>query len=146
MARQEKEIERLQAIRQHTLEEIERLKQELQAEVEPTSATDDDSAAEAAADIYERGKIVSLIQSLEAKVHSLERAIELAEQGKYGICEKCGSVIPKERLEIMPETTLCVRCASELEQGIRRHQLRADATEELLTEELEEDENDLGDL
>ncbi|MGI5917147.1 MAG: TraR/DksA C4-type zinc finger protein [Anaerolineae bacterium] len=102
--------------------EIDRLRGELLAEIEPASATDDDSA-DVAADIYERGKIISLIQSLETKLHSLDRAIAMATKGSYGICEKCGMPIPQERLDIMPETTFCVRCASEREQGIRRSQV-----------------------
>ena len=122
MPKQSRTLEELKQARDHTLLDIERLKTELQAEIEPASATDDDSA-DIAADIYERGKIISLIHSLEAKVHSLERAIELASKGTYGICEMCGQPIPPERLKIMPETTVCVRCASKLEEGIRRRQI-----------------------
>jgi DnaK suppressor protein len=119
---QEEQIKNLQALRDHTLDEIERLERELQETIEPASATDDDSA-DVAADVYERGKIISLVQNLQAKVHAIDHALEAAMRGQYGICEKCGAVIPPERLEIMPETTLCVKCVSELEQGIRRHQL-----------------------
>jgi RNA polymerase-binding transcription factor DksA len=122
MSDQQAILENLERMRERTLSEIGRLREELQAEIEPASATDDDSA-DVAADIYERGKIISLIQSLELKLRSLERAISMAEKGSYGICEKCGVHIPEERLEIMPETTFCVRCASEREQGIRRSQV-----------------------
>lgn len=124
MVKQTEAIDTLERTRERTLIEIERLRQQLQEEIEPASATDDD-AADVAADIYERGKTLSLIQNLEIKLRSIERAVELATEGRYGICEKCGVRIPPERLEIMPETTLCVRCASEREQGIRRSQLNA---------------------
>jgi len=124
MIDQDAKLEELRELRSHTVGDIERLREELHAEIEPASATDDDSA-DVAADIYERGKIISLIQSLEVKLHSIDHAISVAASGKYGICESCGAVIPEERLEIMPETTLCVNCASKLEQGIRRHQILA---------------------
>ncbi len=124
MTVQTEAIRNLEHTRERTLLEMSRLRDQLQEEIEPASATDDDSA-DVAADIYERGKIISLIQNLEIKLHSIERAIELANEGRYGICEKCGAIIPEERLEIMPETTLCVRCASEREKGIRRSQLNA---------------------
>jgi RNA polymerase-binding transcription factor DksA len=124
MPKQTKALEALERTREQTLADVARLKEQLQEEIEPASATDDDSA-DVAADIYERGKIISLIQNLDLKLHSVERAMELANEGKYGICEKCGAVIPEERLHIMPETTLCVRCASEREKGIRRSQLNA---------------------
>jgi RNA polymerase-binding transcription factor DksA len=129
MPKQTKALEELKQTRDHTLLDIERLRAELQAEIEPASATDDDSA-DIAADIYERGKIISLIQSLEAKLHSLERAIALASKGTYGICEMCGEPIPPERLKVMPETTVCVRCASKLEEGIRRRRILISGQEE----------------
>jgi RNA polymerase-binding transcription factor DksA len=31
------------------------------------------------------------------------------------ICEQCGRKIPKERLKAVPDTVLCVRCATESE-------------------------------
>mgnify|MGYP005863336189 FL=1 len=145
----ETSIERLRQVRSRTLVDIDRLKEQLLAEIEPASATDDDSA-DVAADIYERGKIISLIQSLEAKIKALDHAIELAQEGRYGICEMCHEPIPEERLELMPETTLCVRCAAKVEQGIRRHRLRFEEAEEpsehLLDEEEEEEEEELDDF
>ena len=128
MSEQNPRVVELRTMRAHTESEIERLKQEMMEQVEPASAADDDSA-DVAADIYERGKLISMISSLEIKLRSLDRAIEIAARGKYGICEKCGAEIPAERLEIVPETTLCVKCAGQLEQGIRRHQIITAATE-----------------
>ncbi|MHB1294025.1 MAG: TraR/DksA C4-type zinc finger protein [Anaerolineae bacterium] len=122
-------VEELERVRQRTLLDISRLKDDLLAEIEPASATDDDSA-DVAADIYERGKIISLIQSLEAKLHAIEHALTTVSVGHYGRCENCGEPIPEERLQIMPETTLCVRCATKLEQGIRRRQIQMAYQEE----------------
>jgi len=28
-------------------------------------------------------------------------------------CQECNKTIPKERLEVLPHTTMCVRCAAE---------------------------------
>ncbi|MHB0856041.1 MAG: TraR/DksA C4-type zinc finger protein [Anaerolineae bacterium] len=143
-------LEELARVRQRTLFDISRLKDDLLAEIEPASATDDDSA-DVAADIYERGKIISLIQSLEAKLHAVDHAIATATSGNYGRCEMCGEPIPEERLQIMPETTLCVRCAGKLEQGIRRRQIQIayeqgeerpygeDEDEELDTDDVDEE-------
>jgi len=149
MIDQDAKLEELQRLRARTITDIERLRDELHAEIEPASATDDDSA-DVAADIYERGKIISLIQSLEAKVHAIDHAISIAAKGAYGICELCGAEIPAERLEIMPETTLCVSCASKLEQGIHRHQILTSSSqianafdEEELEEEIDESDDDV---
>jgi DnaK suppressor protein len=149
MLRQSKELEELRKVREHTLLDIERLRDELHAEIEPASATDDDSA-DVAADIYERGKVLSLIQSMESKLHSLDDAIARASKGMYGICQMCGEEIAPERLAVMPETTYCVRCASKVEQGIRRQKIII-ADEEQQTEDyddeedLEEEGDDYGD-
>jgi len=107
--------------RERTLAEIARLQTEARAEIEPASAGDED-LVDAAADIYERSKVLAFIQRLEEKVEQLDRAIQKVEEDSYGICESCGEPIPPERLEIVPETTLCVRCAQQQEAraGIRR--------------------------
>lgn len=126
MNEQKRTVEELKAARERALAEIERLKEDLQAEIEPASATDDDAAADAAADVYERSKIISLIQNREAKIRLLDSAIKAAEAGKYGVCEMCGATISPERLEIVPETTLCVTCAAKREQTFHRWQLAAE--------------------
>jgi len=157
MPEQKKTVEELKRARERALFEIERLKEDLQAEIEPASATDDDAPADAAAGVYERSKIISLIQNREAKVRSLESAIKAAEQGTYGICEMCGAPIPSERLEIVPETTLCVQCAAKREQTFHRwqmvaedslsprHRRRTGPDEDEDEDEDEEDEDSLGD-
>lgn len=117
-AGQSKQVRRLRVVRERTVARIARLKQELRVEVEPAPGIDDDSAADIAADVYERGKVLSQIQILEDKLRAVDRAISLASRGMYGVCEVCGRPIPEERLEIVPETTLCVACAGKREQGI----------------------------
>ena len=121
MPEQRKAISNLKRVRERTLAEISRLKKELQVAIEPVSSQDDD-AADAASEVYERGKTMSRIEDLEAKLQALDNALAAARKGTYGICEMCGSTIPPERLNIVPETTLCVRCASKREQSFRRSQ------------------------
>jgi DnaK suppressor protein len=40
------------------------------------------------------------------------RALEKIEEGTYGLCDRCGALIPEERLEARPWSVLCVSCAS----------------------------------
>jgi DnaK suppressor protein len=42
---------------------------------------------------------------------------KVSEKGEIGICEECGRPIPKERLLIIPEATLCVSCQKDLEKS-----------------------------
>ena len=84
-------------------------------------AGDDDDAADQAGEVFARSQFVSMVQRLEKKLVEIDRARELARQGRYGLCQRCGTQIPPERLEILPETTVCVVCAGHLEQTARRH-------------------------
>lgn len=45
-------------------------------------------------------------------------------------CERCGKKIPKERLEAIPETRLCVKCSTEIggDYIIEYHEVFADPT------------------
>lgn len=100
MTERSKQTGRLEREKRHSLGQITWLKEGLQAEAEPATGTDDDAAADAAVDVYEREKVISHIRVLEDKVRALDHAISLASKGLYGICEMCGEAIPLERLEI----------------------------------------------
>jgi DnaK suppressor protein len=51
------------------------------------------------------------------KLEEIEDALDRIDDGTYGVCEKCGAKIPKERLKIMPFALFCVSCKSELEKA-----------------------------
>jgi DnaK suppressor protein len=107
------EIERLEAAQQELLEDIEHLQADLRSMAEP-------SADEADVDAYEREKTWALVQRLQRKLESVERALQLARAGTYGICESCRQRIDPARLEIIPEATLCLDCQRKFERQNRR--------------------------
>jgi len=41
----------------------------------------------------------------------VERAIEKADVGTYGMCDRCGGPIPRARLLAAPESVLCLGCS-----------------------------------
>jgi DnaK suppressor protein len=97
---------------EHTLAELDRLREALKIEV-------DIDLDEADPDLIEREKIQALIFTLERKLEDIGHAIARAEEQGYGVCERCGKKIDPERLEIFPETTLCIDCKRETERLIR---------------------------
>ncbi len=107
------QLEILQQEREHTLAEIEHLESDLRAEIEH------DDVDDAAQDLIERDKTYALIVTLKQKLVDIDHAIKQAQAGGYGICESCGKSIEPERLEIFPETTLCVDCKRLSERRIR---------------------------
>lgn len=47
-----------------------------------------------------------------ARLPRIRRALQRIEEGTYGRCARCGEEIPAGRLEAMPESAFCVRCAA----------------------------------
>jgi len=108
----QKGIAKLERERQVTIEKLEHLRLDLRSSAER-------SADETDTDAYEREKTLALAQTLERKLASIERAIELARKGTYGRCENCGNRIDPARLEILPQATLCLKCQREYERQHR---------------------------
>ena len=106
-------LKRLEEEREQTIERLDSLRKSLREEVEP--ATD-----EGYPDIYEREKNLALLHRLEQKLESINRAMRSQQKGSYGICERCGEAIDPERLEVLPDATLCLKCKQEIERLARR--------------------------
>ena len=96
-------IENLELERIQILRKLERLQETLQSEVDPDA---EDSVLEL--EVHERA--AALIQTLNERLRSIDEALQQAQQGRYGFCERCGQPIDPARLEIMPETTFCIEC------------------------------------
>lgn len=48
--------------------------------------------------------------TIERVLEEIEAAFTRVQYGSYGICRGCSTVIPVERLEILPYTRYCVPC------------------------------------
>ncbi len=73
--------------------------------------------ADIGSDNYEQEFTLSLMQSDEMTLESIEAAIERIEEGLFGLCEDCSGIISKTRLNAIPYTPLCIKCAQKLERG-----------------------------
>ena len=105
------------------LARLEREREQLIAEIEGQALPVMDqmtygSQAEAASDVFEQQRALTLRQHLERQLREVEEAITRARQGTHGICENCGKPIPPERLEILPEARLCVECQRQYERRL----------------------------
>jgi len=105
-------VQKLEEERAQVLLEIERQREALRTEVDPDTDEGDP-------DLVEREKVMALVQSLERRLESIDYALRQAQQGNYGICERCGEPIDPARLEAVPEATLCVRCKAIVERQTR---------------------------
>lgn len=69
------------------------------------------SALEDAADeVEEYATRLPLEYNLEQRLRAVNLALEKIERGKYGICENCKKKIDKERLQVYPEASFCLKC------------------------------------
>ena len=58
---------------------------------------------------------LALREKVEQRIEQLKEALERLDEGDYGICESCEQPIDPERLEVLPRTTLCIKCARKAE-------------------------------
>jgi CBS domain-containing protein len=73
--------------------------------------------ADHASDAVAITAIEPLSARAERRLRAIELAIERADHGRLGICERCQGRIPRTRLRAIPETTLCMRCARSAVDG-----------------------------
>jgi DnaK suppressor protein len=92
-------------------QELAQAQQELELINRKLEDKGDFGLGEGASTVYEWEMNLGLRQTAEAKIESIEAALERLGDGHYGICEVCGQPIDPARLEILPHTTLCIRCA-----------------------------------
>ena len=105
------------AIRAALEEQRDRLRAELEA---LTKVTRDPTATigfgkrvgEGTNEAISRIERVGQAEALTATLEDAERALEKLDEGTYGICDRCGALIPEERLEARPWTSLCVEDAA----------------------------------
>jgi DnaK suppressor protein len=61
----------------------------------------------------QRREVTSQIMATHREALSeIDYALQKINQGKYGICERCGKPIIKRRLKIFPQARTCVTCST----------------------------------
>jgi RNA polymerase-binding transcription factor DksA len=50
------------------------------------------------------------VRALRSNLLDVERAVSKMDAGTYGICERCGQPISRERLEALPWAVLGIDC------------------------------------
>jgi DnaK suppressor protein len=61
-------------------------------------------AIERFTDVAVHGQLVQQLAAVEAAITRLD-------DGTYGTCERCGTAIPDERMDVVPWAATCVACA-----------------------------------
>jgi RNA polymerase-binding transcription factor DksA len=81
-------------------------------EMEPGDIQFDEESGEGGTVTVDRERDLALSAQALAAVEEIDQALEKIASGRYGICEGCGQLIPKPRLEALPFARLCIACKS----------------------------------
>ncbi|PIV10205.1 MAG: hypothetical protein COS49_01805 [Candidatus Portnoybacteria bacterium CG03_land_8_20_14_0_80_41_10] len=66
---------------------------------------------ENAEEIEEYENLLPIEHTLELRLKDINDALVKIKENRYGQCEKCKKEIEPERLKIVPEAKLCLRCS-----------------------------------
>ncbi|MBO0728002.1 MAG: TraR/DksA C4-type zinc finger protein [Acidimicrobiaceae bacterium] len=94
------------------------LESELFGIAEATAAgPDDEHDAEGSTVGYERARVGALLAAARRRLAELE-SVPPTPAGGSRRCVACGQPIPAERLDVLPATSRCVRCAADASRPI----------------------------
>lgn len=69
------------------------------------AASDSDAAEQVG-----HAQVTAMKKQTDRRLIQIKKALTRIKLGKYGSCERCGQMIDTDRLMVVPETTVCVRC------------------------------------
>jgi RNA polymerase-binding transcription factor DksA len=95
-------------LRQDLRTRLERVERDLKRANEELSADAPDRAIQLQNDEV----LQALGTSTRLELEEVDRALQRLALGLQGVCETCGGEIPQARLEAIPHTTQCARCAA----------------------------------
>ena len=79
---------------------------------EPGDVQFDEESGEGGTVTVDRERDLALSAQARAAVEEIDEALAKIDNGRYGICEGCGELIAKARLEALPYAKLCIGCKS----------------------------------
>jgi DnaK suppressor protein len=101
-----------EALRAELVERIDTLSRRAQNIEADLRKPGDRDWVERATEIENDEVLDNLDEMTLAEVAELRRAVARIDNGSYGRCEHCGADISYARLEALPGTATCVRCAA----------------------------------
>jgi len=72
--------------------------------------------ADVATDNYDREFSLGLASNDRQVLYELDDAMKRIEDGSFGVCEDCNSIISKVRLKAVPHARLCIKCQEKREK------------------------------
>jgi len=103
----------LESERARLVEELEQLQAGASASDERREGSPFGKREEEATETLELEKRLALEKRVRNELTSIEHALDKFEKGTYGQCDICGEPIDPERLEALPQASLCLNCKAQ---------------------------------
>lgn len=101
---------RLESERKRLTEELEQARVNARVSEDRREGSPFGKREEEATESYEFERRLAFEKRLTEQLADIEHALEKFEKGTYGLCDECGKPIAPDRLEALPQASLCVDC------------------------------------
>ena len=116
----------LNTLRTQLVSEQKRLSEELEQLQSSASSSDErregspfGKREEEATETLELEKRLVLENRIRQELAGIDHALHKFEEGTYGKCDNCGRPIARERLEALPQASLCMDCKALLAKNAK---------------------------
>ena len=101
---------RLESEHNRLTHEMEQLKASVRPAEERREGSPFGKREEEAAEASELETRLELEKRVREQLAAVEHALAKYDEGTYGLCDSCGEPIGPERLEALPQASLCLNC------------------------------------
>jgi DnaK suppressor protein len=109
----DKLIAHLKSEQKRLTEELEQLQTSVPTSEERREGSPFGKREEEATETLELEKRLALENRIRQELAGIEHALQKFEEGTYGLCDNCGQPIAPERLEALPQASLCLNCKAQ---------------------------------
>ncbi len=104
---------RLESERERLIEEFEQSKASAPPTEERREGSPFGKREEEATETLALEKRLVLEKRIREQLTDVEHALHKFEEGTYGLCDNCGQPIVPDRLEALPQASLCMNCKAQ---------------------------------
>lgn len=111
--------QRLKEERQRLLGQLEQVRASAPAVGEMKEGSPYGKKEEGASEVFEMERRLAVEKRLVGALSDVEHALRKFEKGTYGTCDRCGRAVEIERLEVLPQASLCMSCKAQESRHVR---------------------------